>query len=255
MILIDTHTHLYLSEFDNDRNKVVEQAIHCGVQKMLLPNVDSQTTGPMLELCQAYPEHCFAMMGLHPTSVNENIEEELQKVEKLLSEKSFIAVGEVGLDLYWDKTFFAEQCHALEFQIALSRKHKLPLVLHTRDAFPEMLDLLNSNKNEQPYRGVLHSFAGTPEQAAEAIALGFYIGLNGVITFKNSKLTPVIEAIPMKKILLETDAPYLTPAPHRGKRNESSYLHFVAAKVAEVKNISIEEVAQITTGNANALFF
>ena len=253
MILIDTHTHLFLPEFDNDRLETVSRAIEAGVEKMLLPNIDSGSINPMMDLCNALPNHCFPMIGLHPTSVRDDFREQLAKMKDQLAMHKFVAIGEVGLDLYWDKTYLTEQCEALEFQIELSRTYTLPLVLHTRDAFPEILELLHKN-DIQSYFGVFHSFSGTLDQAREVIDMGFLIGLNGVITFKNSNLTEVVSEIPLDKMILETDSPYLTPVPKRGQRNESAYLLYIAQKIADIKGLHVGEVALATTHTATRLF-
>jgi TatD DNase family protein len=254
MKLIDTHTHLFSTEFDIDRTEVVNRAIEKGVTKMLLPNIDFDTIEPMLAMCKQFPENCYAMLGLHPTSVKADFAKVLNKMFKKISEERFIAIGEVGLDLFWDKTFFKEQCDALKIQIDWAREFNLPIVLHTRDAYPEMLALLKNYKQNEPYKGVFHSFVGSIEDANAAIGMGFFIGLNGVLTFKNSKLFEVVEQVSLDHIILETDSPYLTPVPKRGQRNESSYVTYIAQKVADIKNLALSEVIEKTTSNALALF-
>lgn len=254
MEFIDTHAHLFLSEFDEDRSLVVERAVDCGIQKMLLPNIDKHTIKPMLDLCAMYPANCFPMIGLHPTSVKEDYAEHLAVIEKSLNAQAFVAIGEVGIDLYWDKTYLAQQREALIHQIELARKYKLPLVIHSRDSFHEIVEILHQQRDGNRYSGVFHSFSGNAGQASEVIAMGFAIGINGVVTFKNSNLGEVIRDVALENLLLETDAPYLTPVPHRGKRNESSYIPHIAQKIAEIKGVSIEAVAEATTETAKTLF-
>lgn len=253
MILTDTHTHLYLEQFDDDRDEMLNRAFDAGVKYMLLPNIDSTSAPKMLDLCNSYPRNLFPMMGLHPTDVKENFQEELGKVAQYLSQHSFYAIGEIGIDLYWDKTFLAEQKAALRIQIQMAKDHALPIVLHIRDAFDEVFEVLDDTADEQ-LTGVFHCFTGTAAQAEHAIRLGFMLGLGGVLTYKNSGLDKVVENIDMKHLLLETDSPYLTPAPFRGKRNESAYIRLVAEKLSLVKGLGVEEVAGVTTRNALELF-
>ena len=253
MILTDTHTHLYAAEFDNDRKQVVENAIASGVKKFFLPNIDSTSVEAMLSLCHAFPDNCFPMMGLHPTSVKENFEEELALVKEWLGKRKFYGVGEIGIDLYWDKTFFAQQQIAFDTQIKWANEFSLPVIIHSRNSFNEIVEILENNSNSKP-KGIFHCFSGNNEQAEKAIALGFKLGIGGVLTYKNSGLDKAIADIDLKHLVLETDSPWLTPAPHRGKRNESSYIAFVAQKLAEIKNISVEEVAETTTRNAGEVF-
>lgn len=266
MLLTDTHTHLYAAEFDTDRKQVVESAIAAGVKKFFLPNIDSSSVEGMFALCDQFPENCFPMMGLHPTSVKENYEEELAVVRKYLEERSplppqaelrgeakFVAVGEIGIDLYWDKTFLAQQQHAFETQIKWANEFSLPIVIHSRNSFNEIVEVLQKNKKENPH-GIFHCFSGSKEQAEKAISLGFKLGIGGVLTYKNAGLGQAIAHLDLKHLVLETDSPYLTPVPHRGKRNESGYITLVAQKLAEIKNISVEEVAEITTANAKEVF-
>lgn len=253
MILTDTHTHLYASEFDADRKQVVESAIASGVKKFFLPNIDSSSVEGMFALCNQFPDNCFPMMGLHPTSVKENYEEELQKLKPFFGQRKMYAVGEIGIDLYWDKTFFTQQQLAFETQIKWANEFSLPIVIHSRNSFNEIVEVLQKNKKENPH-GIFHCFSGSKEQAEQAISLGFKLGIGGVLTYKNSGLSQAIADIDMKHLVLETDSPYLTPVPYRGKRNESSYITLVAQKLAEVKNISVEEVGEITTANAIEVF-
>jgi hydrolase, TatD family len=254
MDFIDTHAHLFLPDFAEDLSNVIDRARNKGIRKILLPNIDKSTIARMLELCRAYPGYCFPMIGLHPTSVKEDFAEELDEVEKYLNLQEFIAIGEVGIDLYWDKTYLPQQLEAFTYQIRLSRKYSLPLVIHSRDSFNEIVQVLHKEHNGSPYSGIFHSFSGNLEQANEVINLGFKIGMNGVVTFKNSGLDKVIKDIPLEYIVLETDAPYLTPVPYRGKRNESEYIVYIAEKIADIKNISPEEVGRITTQTAKTLF-
>lgn len=253
MLLTDTHTHLYSAEFEIDRKQVIERAIAAGVKKLFLPNIDSSSIEGMMELCTQFPENCFPMMGLHPTSVKENYEEELAIVKEWLGKYKFCAVGEIGIDLYWDKTFFTQQQLAFETQIKWANEFSLPIVIHSRNSFNEIVEVLQKNKNENPH-GIFHCFSGSKEQAEQAISLGFKLGIGGVLTYKNSGLVQAIADIDLKHLVLETDSPYLTPVPHRGKRNESGYITLVAQKLAEIKNISVDEVAEITTANAKEVF-
>lgn len=254
MYFIDTHTHLYSSEFDTDRTEMVENAIKAGVKKLLLPNIDVASIDPMYELCKQFPANCFPMMGLHPGYVTENWEQDLVIIRKALDENKHIAVGEIGMDLYWDKTFIEEQKMAFRIQIEWAKEFKLPIVIHARDAFDEIFEILDE-LNDANLTGVFHCFTGSLEQAQKIQSYGgFYFGIGGVLTYKKSDLPSVLVDIPLEQILLETDAPYLPPTPHRGKRNESKFLLHVAEKVAEVKNCSLVDVARITSENAQQLF-
>lgn len=254
MIFIDTHTHLYLDEFSDDLNQVVEKAINKGVKYMLLPNIDSTSIEKMLKLCQTFPDNCFPMIGLHPTSVKSNFENELKIVENYLAKSNFYAIGEIGIDLYWDKTFYKEQLEAMRFQIHLAKECNLPIVIHSRNSFDEVFTVLSELKFPE-MRGVFHCFSGSVDQAKKVIAeLGFKLGIGGVVTFKNSGLDKVVKEIDLKDIILETDSPFLAPLPFRGKRNESAYTIIIAEKIAAIKNIAIEEVANETTNTALELF-
>ncbi|MCF8229705.1 MAG: TatD family hydrolase [Bacteroidales bacterium] len=253
MTLTDTHTHLYLDAFDDDRNEVVQNAIDKGIKYMLLPNIDSTSRKGMLKLCKQFPDNCFPMMGLHPTSVKENYKEELALVEKELETGKYIAVGEIGMDLYWDKTFQKEQKEAFQQQIRLALKHDLPIAIHQRDSYEEIMEAMEE-MDTSGLTGVFHCFTGTREQAGKIIGMGFFLGIGGVLTFKNSKLEQVIKGIDLKHIILETDSPFLAPVPYRGKRNESTYVRLVANKLAEVKEMDVEEVAEQTTINAKKIF-
>jgi TatD DNase family protein len=250
---IDTHAHLYLPEFDADRERIVETAVYRGVKRILLPNIDSTTIGPLNKLAVQFPEVCYPMMGLHPTSVKENYRHELDLVEKELSRVSYCAVGEIGIDLYWDKTRLKEQNIAFSAQLDLALKHDLPVAIHARESFDEILDILNGYKS-RGLRGVFHAFTGTIEIAKDIISRGFLIGIGGIITYKNSSLPDVIQATDLSHIILETDSPFLTPVPFRGKRNESSYIPYIAEAICKIKEINPEEVARVTTANACKLF-
>jgi TatD DNase family protein len=253
MKLVDTHTHLYLKEFSGDIEAVIKRAKNENVTKFFLPAIDSGETAAMFALENKFPGECFPMAGLHPCSVKENYKNELALVEKLLSERKFAAVGEAGLDFYWDKTFIKEQYESLRTQAEWSIVYGLPLVLHTRDAMQETIDVIKEY-NGRGLTGIFHCFGGTPENAKDIIVQNFYLGIGGVVTYKNSGLSEVVKEIDLKYIVLETDAPYLTPVPFRGKRNESSYLKYIAQKIADIKNISVGQVAEQTTANAEKIF-
>jgi len=252
-MFIDTHTHLYSEEFDADRNEIIKNAISKGITKLYLPNVDSSSIDDMLQLEKEFPENCFAMMGLHPCSVKENYLEELAIIEDWLTKRKFVAIGEIGIDLYWDKTFLKEQEIAFKKQIDWALTYNYSIVIHCRNAFDEIYSILSSYQTLP--KGIFHCFSGTIEQAEKILALkNFKLGIGGVVTFKNSGLDKVLESISIEDIVLETDAPYLAPAPFRGKRNESSYIPLIANKIADIKNLSIEEVQRITTKNATSIF-
>jgi TatD DNase family protein len=253
MFLADTHTHLYIPEMREQIGAMMHRAQHNRVQKFYLPNIDSQSVPDVFSLCDLYPNVCFPMMGLHPCSVNEKFEEELTFIQNYIDEKRVIAIGEIGMDLYWDKTFIEEQKLAFRTQINWAKARKLPIVIHCRDAFDEIYEILLAEKDEL-LRGIFHCFSGTETQANKIIELGFYLGIGGVLTYKNSGLSEAIKNIELKNIVLETDSPYLSPMPHRGKPNESSYLLYVAEKLSDVKKCSLEEVANITSNNALAIF-
>jgi TatD DNase family protein len=254
MPLIDTHTHLFLKQFDNDRDAVVRRAIEAGVERMYLPNIDRDTVVAMNELAQQFPEHCFPMMGLHPCHVDNNYQAEIDFVEQELATGRYVAVGETGLDYHWDTTYKAQQQDALRQQIGLAKKHKLPIVLHTRESFDDTYRLIHEC-NDASLSGVFHCFGGTLEEALKVRELGgFYIGIGGVATFKKSNHAEVLPQLPLDMIVLETDAPYLAPVPFRGKRNESSYVAHVAARVAEIMSVPVEQVADTTSNNALKLY-
>ncbi len=254
MNFTDTHTHLYSTEFGEEKQNLIQKAIEDGVSRFFMPNVDSKSVEGMFEIEKQFPNNCFSMMGLHPCSVNEHVETELQIVEDWLSKRKFVAIGEIGIDLYWDKTFFVQQQMAFRKQIELAKKYNLPYVIHSRNSFDEVMEIVNEFKADN-IKAIFHCFSGSVEQAEQVIQSGnFKLGIGGVVTFKNSGLDKVVEAVDLKHIVLETDAPYLAPAPYRGKRNEPEYLLLVAKKIAEIKNISIEEVAEITTKNSVEVF-
>ena len=252
-MFIDTHTHLYAEQFAEDREQVVHTALDQGVERMYLPNIDQESIEPMLALEQAFPEHCFAMMGLHPCSVKGNFEEELAIVRSWLERRNFKAIGEIGIDLYWDKTFVKEQEIAFLKQVEWAIEFDLPIVIHSRESIDDILALLEPRPHPK-LRGIFHCFTGTEEQAARIIDLGFLMGIGGVLTFKNAGLDKVIESVSLKHLVLETDAPYLSPTPHRGKRNESAYIPLIANKLAQVHQTTVEEVARVTSKNAVDLF-
>ncbi|MCK9218868.1 MAG: TatD family hydrolase [Bacteroidales bacterium] len=255
MNFVDTHTHLYAEEFDTDRNEVIHRALENHVSTLLLPAIDSAYHEKLLCLVSGFPELCFPMMGLHPTSVKENFRDELVMVEKFLLNPNlkFYAVGEIGIDFYWDKSFEKEQKLVFVHQVEVALSLSLPLEIHTRNSMEVTLSLLEERKSPN-LSGVFHCFSGNLDQAERAIALGFRLGIGGVVTYKNSGLQKVVENTGLEHLLLETDAPWLPPAPYRGKRNEPSYLPFIAKKIAEIKNIPLEEVAAITSENARTLF-
>lgn len=253
MQFIDTHAHIYSEKFESDRDKMLERTFAAGVGKVLMPNIDSESIDGMFELERKYPPSCFPMMGLHPCSVGQDFEKELQVVEHWLSKRKFIAVGEMGIDLYWDKTFLEQQKEAFRIQAAWAKNHSLPLVIHAREAMPEVIALLEELADNQLF-GVLHCFTGSVEDAKKLIAMNFKLGIGGVVTYKNGGLEPVIKEVGLEHLVMETDSPYLAPIPHRGKRNETSYIPIIAQKIADIQQISLDEVAQQTTKNALALF-
>jgi TatD DNase family protein len=253
MIYADTHTHLYLEEFDADRRLVVENALAAGVSRLMLPNIDSASVHPMLALCEEFPDNCFPMIGLHPTSVKENYMDELAAIECWLLDRKFYGIGECGIDLYWDKTFMQEQEYVFRHHIDLARAYNLPLIVHIRESFNEVIRILK-DVNKPDLHGIFHCFSGSVEQANQAIGFGFSLGLGGVVTFKNNKMQETLKHIDLKHLLLETDAPFLAPTPYRGKRNEPAYIPLIAQKVAEIKGVSLQEVSEATTANAFRMF-
>ncbi len=250
---IDTHAHLYVSEFDADRNEMMQRALNAGVKQVVLPAIDSETTAAMHALKKQFPDNIHLMMGLHPTHVKENVEEELVHVANELEKNNFVAVGEIGMDLYWDKTYQKEQQKAFAQQIDWALAYDLPIVIHCREAFDEIFEVLEGVVNQR-LSGIFHCFTGNVAQAQRAIELNMLLGIGGVLTFKNSGLAETISKIPLAHLVLETDAPYLAPMPFRGKRNESAYLPLVAQRLAQVYQVTDEQVAQITTSNVRKLF-
>ena len=254
MELIDTHTHLYSSEFDSDRDEAMQRALDLGVDKFILPAIDSTYDAAMDSLKDDYPGKIFRMAGLHPTHVQpDTLNQELDHVAQRLQMGSFYAIGEIGIDLYWDKSTRESQQKAFKKQIQWAKEYDLPIVIHCRDAFDEVFEILEEERHPL-LRGIFHCFTGNLDQAHQAIDLNLKLGIGGIVTFKNGGLDKVIDKIPLKHIVLETDSPYLAPAPFRGKRNESSYLTYIAEKTSEIYGKSLEEIAQITTNNANSVF-
>ena len=252
-MLVDSHTHLYADQFAADRDEVVQRALAQDVTHFYLPNIDHTSIEGMLALEAQYPAHCFAMMGLHPCSVGQDFERQLYEVETWLNRRPFVAVGEIGTDLYWDQTYRDQQAEAFRIQVGWAKEKNLPIVIHCRDSFDWTAALLEPLQDER-LRGVFHCFTGTVDQARQAVALGFMLGIGGVATFKNGGLTPVLTEIGLEHLVLETDSPYLAPAPHRGKRNEPAFVSLVAQRVANLKQMAPEAVAEATTANALRLF-
>ncbi len=260
MTLIDTHSHIYLQEFETDRAQMLERAEKEGIIKILMPAIDSSTHGAMLKMEEENPLACLSMMGLHPCSVKENYREELKIARDHFGKRPFKAVGEIGLDFFWDKTFSVQQYLAFHEQIEWALHYDLPVVIHSRNSIDECINVVKEHQQaclpgrQEKLKGVFHCFSGNTEQAGKIVALGFYLGIGGVLTFKNSGLDAVMEKISLDNVLLETDAPYLAPVPFRGKRNEPAYLKYVVEKLAGIKNVSIEEISSATTENAEKLF-
>lgn len=253
MIVIDTHTHLYSDEFAADQEMMIKRVREAGIGRVLMPAIDASTHEKMLELERKHPDLCLSMMGLHPTSVKENYEEELRVAEGHFQRGKFIAVGETGLDFYWDLTFREQQFDAFRRQIDWALQYDLPVVIHSRNSTDECIEVIREKQNGK-LRGVFHCFSGDAEQARKITELGLYLGIGGVLTFKNSGLDKVLAGVDLAHLVLETDAPYLAPVPYRGKRNESAYIIYVAEKLAGVKGVPVEEVAEVTTVNAKKLF-
>lgn len=253
LIMIDTHTHLYDEQFNEDRSEMILRAISQGITKMYLPNCDSETIEGMIKLEEEFPDNCFAMMGFHPCYVKENYEEELRIVRTWLEKRPFSAIGEIGLDYYWDKTFVDQQKKAFRTQIEWALEFDRPIVIHSRDSIQDSIDIVKEYISKG-LRGVFHCYTGSYEMAKQIIDTGFYLGIGGVLTYKNAGIQEVVQRIDIKHLVLETDAPYLTPVPFRGKRNESSYIKIIAEKMAELKGISLNEIEKITTENAINLF-
>jgi hydrolase, TatD family len=253
MQLIDTHTHLYLPEFDSDRDEIVNKAVSSGVIKLLLPNIDLKSVDAMLSAADRYKNICYPMTGLHPTSVREDFRTQLDELEQIASEREFIAVGEIGIDLYWDKAYLQEQMIAFRQQVEFAIEAGLPIVVHSRDSFPEVFSVLDEFAVEN-LTGVFHAFSGSMQDAEKAVRMGFMLGIGGPVTFKNSRLNKIVEEAGIGNIILETDSPYLAPVPYRGKRNESSYICIINKKIADIFRITEEESARVTFENSCRLF-
>jgi len=253
MIITDTHTHLYSEAFDDDRAEMIQRAIAAGVSRFFIPAIDSSYTKSMMQLEQDFPEYVFLMTGLHPTHVKDNYREELQHVEDLLSKREFVAIGEIGIDLYWDKSTLKVQQDAFRRQIQLAKHYKLPIVIHCREAFDEIFEVLEEEKSEDLF-GIFHCFTGTLHQAQQAISYNMKLGIGGVVTFKNGKIDTFLNQIDLKHLVLETDSPYLAPVPYRGKRNESSYIIKVLEKLSGIYELPTDKIAEITTTNSKAIF-
>jgi TatD DNase family protein len=251
--LVDTHCHLYLEDFEADLADVLSRAAAEGVRRIYMPSIDSNHLKRMLELQKTYNGTCYSMLGLHPCSVREDYRDELQKMKDAVEKDQFYAIGEIGLDYYWDRSFDEQQMICFREQIGMAVEHDLPIVIHSRSSMDACIDVLKE-KRSSAVRGIFHCFSGNVENAHDIVNCGFLLGIGGVITYKNSGLAAVVSQVPLEHIVLETDAPYLTPVPFRGKRNESSYLKYVVAKIAEAKNVSEEQVAEVTTLNANRIF-
>ncbi|UAB85487.1 TatD family hydrolase [Zunongwangia sp. SCSIO 43204] len=253
MIITDTHTHLYSESFDEDRDVMIQRAIDANVERFFIPAIDSTYVDRMYDLEKSFPDRVHLMMGLHPTHVQENYKSELQFIENQFQQRDFIAVGEIGIDLYWDKSTLQIQQEAFRYQIQLAKKYKLPIVIHCREAFDEVFEILEEEKGDDLF-GIFHCFTGTLDHAKKAISYNLKLGIGGVVTFKNGKIDKFLAEVPLKHIVLETDAPYLAPTPFRGKRNESSYIINVVEKLAEIYNMSLAEIAEITTQNSKDIF-
>lgn len=253
MQLIDTHIHLYADEFNDDRNSLMDNALSKGISKFFLPNIDSSSIQPMYDLCDAHPNHCFPMMGLHPCSVKDDYKAEMSVIESEFSNRKFYAVGEIGLDFYWDKTFVRQQEEVFIRQLHLANEMNMPVVIHSRDSIDRIIEIIHQQKHIS-IKGIFHCFSGNEKQAEEILKMRMHLGIGGVLTFRNSGLDKVIEKTPLSHCVLETDAPYLAPAPHRGKRNIPEYLSLVAEKLASIKQVSVDEVAEATTSNALKIF-
>ena len=253
MYIIDSHIHLYLEEFSNDREKLIKNAENENIKKFLLPNIDLNSIEKMLSLCEKHPKKCYPMIGLHPCYVDKNFVKNLNTLENYFNTIKFIAVGEIGIDLHWDKTYINEQKKAFKTQISWAKKYHLPIVIHCRNSFEEIYEILKEESDEN-LRGVLHCFGGSADQAKKIIDLNFFLGIGGVVTFKNGKLSEFLNQIPIEKIVLETDSPYLAPVPYRGKRNESYYIEIVAKKVSEIYDTDIDYVSEVTDKNALDIF-
>ncbi len=253
-MLIDTHAHLYLNSYEKDRDEVIQRAIDKGIKKIILPNIDSSSINPLHDLCKSFPTICYPLIGLHPTSIKENYMDELAIVDLELDKNRYIGIGEIGIDLYWEKKYFTQQVEAFTHQVRLAIKNHLPVVIHARESLDEIFDVLSDFKNHN-LKGIFHAFTGSVEQAGFITKeYNFKLGIGGIVTFKNSGLDRVVQQINIEDIVIETDSPFLTPVPKRGKRNESGYLFYIAEKIAQIHNTSVEKVAEITTKNALEVF-
>ncbi len=252
-MLIDTHSHIYTGDFNSDIDEVVQNAYNNDVKKIVLPNIDAGTIKRLVDLSNAYPHICYPLMGLHPTSVQADYKEELEAIEYWLDKQKFYGIGEIGIDLYWDKTYIEEQKDAFRHQIKLAKANNLPIVIHLRNSFNEVYKIVKEEQ-DGTLKGIFHCFSGSEKEARKIVDQGFLLGIGGVVTFKNGTLAEVIKKVDLKNIVLETDSPYLAPVPKRGRRNESSYLIFIAQKIAEIYDVPVEKVAEITTANARNLF-
>ena len=253
MIITDTHTHLYSEAFDEDRKEMIDRALKLNVSRFFIPAIDSSYTEAMFQLEKAYPDNVFLMMGLHPTHVKEDYKQELKHVENMLNQRPFYAIGEIGIDLYWDKSTLTIQQEAFKYQIKLAKRYKLPIIIHCREAFDEIFEVLDQEKNEDLF-GIFHCFAGNLQQAHQAISYNMKLGIGGVVTFKNGKVDQFLNQIDLKHIVLETDAPYLAPVPFRGKRNESAYIIKVLEKLSLIYGVSEKQISEITTQNSKDIF-
>ncbi len=252
-MLIDTHSHIYSEDFLQDRDEALQRAYDAGIKKIILPNIDSASIKHMLDLSDAYPHLCFPLIGLHPTSVEEDYQEELHAIDYWIEKRKFYGIGEIGIDLYWDKKFINEQKEAFRYQIKLAKKHQLPVVVHVRNSFDETYQIIEEEQDGS-LKGIFHCFSGDEKDAQKVINIGFLLGIGGVVTFKNSTLHQVVKSFPPENLVLETDSPYLSPEPKRGKRNETAHLIYIAQKVAEIYSKPVAEIAEITTANARNLF-
>ncbi len=253
MVLVDTHAHLYLPHFSDDIGQVINNARDNRVLKILLPNIDTESVSPMLDLCARFPDRCYPMIGLHPTSVDGNYKKKLSFLESMAANGTYTAIGETGTDAHWDTDFLKEQEDSFITHLQWAKKMDLPVVIHARKTMDSLIRIIKTHKNDN-LRGVFHAFSGTPRQAREILNLGFKLGIGGVVTYKNSGLTPVLESVGLDDLVLETDSPYLSPVPKRGKRNESAHILLIAEKIAEIKETTVEEVALKTSDNAARLF-
>jgi TatD DNase family protein len=253
MIFTDTHTHLYDEQLATDEAEMIQRSLDAGVTKMYMPNCDSSTIPGMMKIAATYPQHCYPMMGVHPCYIKENYKEELAIAKQQLEQHRFYAVGEIGLDYYWDMTFKEQQIEAFNTQIDWALEHNLPIVIHSRESLQDCIDIVRSKQNGK-LKGIFHCFSGNEDEAKQVVELGFYLGIGGVVTFKNSTLPQALAGIDLAHMVLETDAPYLAPVPYRGKRNESAYIPLIAQKLADIKQVSIETLADITTANAAKIF-